>query len=124
MSTALQNAKGPAGASTPCQAGSTNPSKEKEMNMAKATTGSAEAPVPKDLSDLFEIPISDAQRMTSILAHILEDRLGKDMSKSHGEQGANCYYLRKSDREDILFSIYKIQDHVDRIWAAFEEATA
>lgn len=41
MNAALQTAKGPAGASTPCQAGSTHPAKDKEMNKAMDNTSPA-----------------------------------------------------------------------------------
>jgi ribosomal protein L16/L10AE len=76
----------------------------------------------KDLHELFEKPLNNAERMASILANLLEASLGKDMSSAIGDHGKDTYHLTKVDREDILFSIYKVQDEIKAINAAFEEA--
>lgn len=92
------------------------------MNKASLNTSAAAAPVaesPKSVADLFEGPIDDARRMASILAGLLEDGLSRDMA----EYGSpSQYYLTRDQVENTLFSIYQVQDFIDKIHDAFEEA--
>lgn len=83
------------------------------------TAASAERPA--TLADIFEDPISDARRMASILAGLLEDALGEDMAK-YGRPGS--YHITKSQVEDIMFAVYQTQDFIQRIETAFQEALA
>lgn len=83
------------------------------------TAASAERPA--TLADIFEDPISDARRMASILAGLLEDALGDDLADL-GRPG--CYHLTKTQVEDIMFAVYQTQGFVQRIETAFQEALA
>jgi hypothetical protein len=82
--------------------------------------GEAMSEKPKSIADLFEGPIDDARRMASILATLLEEALGKDLSEY---SRPDCYYITSQQREDIMFSIYKVQGYVQQTGAAMEEAT-
>lgn len=79
--------------------------------------------VPKDLPSLLESPINDATRMASILATMIEHAFDKDMSSILGSKGSNSYYVNQDDRDDMLFSIYKVQDGIRSIEMALAEAT-
>jgi hypothetical protein len=76
----------------------------------------------KDLHELFEDPINNAQRMMSILTTLIEAALNKDMASVTGERGKDTYHLTIDEREDVMFCIYRVQDGIKAINAAFEEA--
>jgi hypothetical protein len=121
------NAKGPAATAIAPDRGSTNPAKDKEMNKITSSTSRTNTPVgeamtekPKTISDLFEGPIDDARRMSSILAGLLEDGLATDMT-DFGRP--SCYFLTSDQTSDLLFSIYQVQGFINKLQDAFEEAT-
>ncbi|WP_276120346.1 hypothetical protein [Pararhizobium qamdonense] len=72
----------------------------------------------KTIADLFEAPIDDARRMASILADLLEDAVGKDLTNMGYP---DRYHLTSDQRENLFFSIYKTQDYIRGIQAAFDE---
>ncbi|MDQ0558710.1 hypothetical protein QO004_000485 [Rhizobium mesoamericanum] len=74
---------------------------------------------PKTIADLFEEPIDNARRMASILAGLLEEGFEADMTK-YGRP--SHYFLTKDQVENIMFSIYQVQDFIGNIGNAFEEA--
>jgi hypothetical protein len=135
------NAKGPASVGALPDRGSIHPAKDKEMNKTELSSTAAGKPAPagmtmqngkqtgqvalpapeklKSIADLFEAPIDDARRMASILATLTEDALDKDMSE-YGRP--SCYHITSQQREDIMFSIYKVQDFVQQISNAMDEA--
>lgn len=116
-----QNAKGPAEAATSPSHGSTHPARDKEMNTTTDSTAAAAPPVPKDLWDL-ETPIYAATRFASILANLLEENLGKDLSSIVGPKGTSRYHVTADDVDNIYFSIYRLQEELRVVQSTFEEA--
>ncbi len=87
-----------------------------KVHIAKEKDNAGEA---KTIADLFEGPIDDTRRMASILADLLEDGLGSDLTE-YGQP--DRYHLTIDQRDNILFSIYKTLEFTGQIRAAFEEA--
>jgi hypothetical protein len=91
----------------------------KPMEIPAPTGAAAQDGKPKSIADLFEGPIDDARRMASILATLAEEALDSDLS-DYGRP--DCYHLTSQQREDIMFSIYKVQNYIQQTKDAMEEA--
>ena len=92
------------------------------MNTTVPAGGEA-MPAPQNIAGIFETPVNDAERMASILATLLEASLEKDMVSVSGRVGENSYHIIKDEVENILWSVYKLQDYIRAIDRAVERAS-